>query len=97
MLEKNDFLLKELSPKAHIRPRAYSVILRFVPCNGSFDPSNDKHLHNIEEENNLQVGSITAASWCKCPDRRSPGQTTATLKVACANPDAANRLITGRI
>ena len=41
--------------------------------------------------------SIAAASWCKHPDRRSPGQTTATLKVTCANPDVANRLLTGHI
>ena len=97
MIEKNDFLLKELSPKARIRPWAYSVIFRFVPCDGSLDPGNDKHLCDIEEEKDLQVSSITAASWCKRPDRRSPGQMTATLKVACANPNAANRLLTGRI
>ena len=38
-----------------------------------------------------------AASWCKRPDKRSPNQTTATLKVACANPDVANCLLTGHI
>ena len=97
MIEKNDFLLKKLSPKACIHPRAYTVIFRFVPCDRSFDLGNNKHLCNIEEENDLQVSSIAAASWCKCPDRRSPGQTTATLKVACANPDTANCLLTGRI
>jgi hypothetical protein len=97
MIEKNDFLLRELSPKARIHPQAYTVIFRFVPCDRSFDLSNDKHLCDIEEENDLQAGSIAAASWCKHPDRRSLGQTMATLKVACANPNAANRLLTGHI
>ena len=97
MVEKNDFLLKELSPRAKIHPRAYTVIFRFVPCDGSFDPSNEDHLRDIEKENDLQANSISAASWCKFPDRRSPGQTTATFKVACSNPDAANWLLPGRI
>ena len=97
MIDKNNFLLKELSPKARIRPRAYTVIFRFVPCGGSFDPSLEEHLCNIEKENDLQPNSISAASWCKHPEKRSPGQTTATLKVACSNPDVANHLITGRI
>ena len=88
MIEKNDFLLKELSAKALIHPQAHIVIFRFVPCKGSFNPSNDEHLRNVKEENYLQASSIAAASWCKCPDRRSLGQTTATLKVDCANPDA---------
>ena len=87
MIEKNDFLLTELNPKAHICPRAYTVIFRFIPCDASFDLSNDEHLHNIEEENDLQAGSIAAVSWCKCPNRRSSGQTTTTLKIACAKAE----------
>ena len=75
----------------------YAVIFRFVPCNGPFDPSIDKHLRNIENENDLLANSIAAASWCKRLDRRAPSQTTATLKVARTNPDVANRLLTGRI
>ena len=97
MIENNNFLLGKLSPKARIRPRTYAVIFRFVPCNGPFDPSINENLHNLERENDLPPNTIVAASWCKHPDRRSPNQTTATLKVACANPDAANSLLTGRI
>ena len=97
MIEKNNFILKELSPKACIRPRTYAVIFRFVPCNGSFDPNKEDHLCDIEKDNDLQANSISAAKWCKRPNRRSPGQTTATLKVACTNPDIANSLLTGRI
>ena len=97
MLDKNDFLLRKLNPKARIRPRTYAVIFRFVPCNGPFDPSSDEHLRNVEIENDLPANSIIAASWCKRPDKRSPNQTTATLKVACSSPDTANQMLTGRI
>ena len=97
MIEKNNFLLKELSPKAHICPRTYVVIFRFVPCDGSFDPNKEDHLCDIKKDNDLQANSIFAALWCKQPDRRSPGQTTATLKVACTNLDVTNSLLTGRI
>jgi hypothetical protein len=94
---KDPSLLSAISPKARIRPRTYAVICRFVPCQGQFDPNDEKHLRNIERENDLAEGSITAASWCKHPDKRSPNQSTATLKVACLNPESANRLLTGRI
>ena len=93
----NPSLLSVINPKARIRPCTYAIICRFVPCLGQFDPSIDDHLRNIERENDLSVGSITAASWCKRPDKRAPNQSTATLKVACSNPETANRLLTGRI
>ena len=93
----NPQLLLEISPKAQIRPRAYTVIFCFVPCNGDFDPSDIAHLRNIERDNDLPNRSIIAASWCKRPDRHAPNQATATLKVACSTPDSANRLLTGRI
>ena len=97
MIDKNNFLLRKLNPKVRIRPRTYAVIFRFIPCNGPIDPSSDEHLRNIEIENDLPGNSIIAASWCKHPDRRSPNQTTATLKVACSSPDMANQMLTGRI
>jgi hypothetical protein len=94
---KNPTLLAKINPNAHIRPRAYTVIFRFVPCLGQFDPSIDEHLRIIERENDLTEGSISAASWCKRPDKRAPNQSTATLKVACLNPETANCLLTSRI
>ena len=42
----------------------------------------------------MLTNSIVAASWYKHPDRRSPNQSTATLKVACTNP---NQLLTSCI
>ena len=73
------------------------MIFRFVPCNGTFDPSDNAHLRNIERDNDLPTNSILTASWCKRPDKRSPNQSTATLKVACSSPDLANRFLTGQI
>ena len=97
MIDNNNFLLSKLGPKAHIRPCTFAVIFWFVPCNGPFDPSLDENLQNLERENDLPHNSIVAVSWCKHPDRRSPNQTTSMLKVACANPDIANHLVTGHI
>ena len=62
MIENNNFLLGELSPKARILPRTYAVIFRFVPCNGPFDPNIDKNLRNLERENDLPPNTIVAAS-----------------------------------
>ena len=97
LCDKNPFLLQEINPKARIRPHTFSIIFRFVPCQGQFDPSSGAHLRNIERENDLVEGSIVSASWCKHPEKRSPNQATATLKVACLNPETANKLLTSRI
>ena len=93
----NPNLLAEFSPKARICPRTYAVILHFVPCSGLFDPSLEAHLREVEVENNLPPNSIVSATWCKRPEKRSPNQKMANLKVFCANPEAANMFITGRI
>ena len=93
----NPNLLAEFSPKAHIRPRTYAIVLHFVPCSGLFDPSLKAHLREVEVKNNLPANSIISASRCKCPEKRSPNQKMANLKVFCANPKAANMFITGCI
>ena len=97
MCADNQNLLLGFSPKARFRPRTYAVILRFVPCTGQFDPSAEAHLREIEAENDIPPNSIASASRCKRPEKRSPGQKTATLKVLCTNPEAANLFITGHI
>ena len=58
----NPNLLLKIGPKARFRPRAYTVIFRFVPCNGMFDPSDNAHLRNIERDNDLPTNSIYGAS-----------------------------------
>ena len=93
----NPDLLAKFSPKACIRLRTYTVILRFMPCSGLFDPSLETHLQEVEAKNDLPPNSIVSATWCKHPEKRSPNQKTATLKVFCTNPEAANMFITGHI
>jgi hypothetical protein len=93
----NPQLLYEISPKAWICPSAYMVIFHFVPCNGEFNPSDSAHLHNIECDNDLPANLINAVLWCKHPDKHTPNQATATLKVACSTPNSPNRLLTGHI
>jgi hypothetical protein len=86
-------LLTKLSPNTRICPRMYPVIFKFVPCNGNFDPADEKHLRELEEENDLTPNSIALAEWCKKPEKRSPNQQTANLKVQCTSAEAANRLL----
>jgi hypothetical protein len=86
-------LLAKLSPNAQIRLRTYPVIFEFVPCSGTFDPSNEHHLRELERENDLKLNSITSAAWCKKPEKHLPGQTTANLKVQCANTETANYVL----
>ncbi|KAG5733049.1 hypothetical protein E4T56_gene3551 [Termitomyces sp. T112] len=45
--------------------KTYSIIARFVPCLGSFDPGNTDCLHTIELENGLKLDTITSALWLK--------------------------------
>jgi hypothetical protein len=90
-------LLAKLSPNAQIRIRTYPVIFKFVPCSGAFDPSNPQHLRELEQENDLKPNAIVAASWCKRPEKRSPGQSTANLKVQCQNAETANYVLKERI
>jgi hypothetical protein len=90
-------LLLCICQSARIRPRTFPVILRFVPCDGSFDPNNRDHLRKVESENDLPQSSISSAAWCKRPELRSPNQFTANLKVRCASADAANQLLRDRI
>ena len=90
-------LLAKLSPNAQIRLRTFPVIFKFVPCNGIFDPANKQHLRDLEEENDLAPNSIASADWCKKPEKRSPSQSTANLKVQCSSAEAANRMLQERI
>ena len=67
-------LLTKLSPNVRICPQTYPVIFKFVPCNSIFDPAHEKHLRDLEEENDLTPNSIALAEWCKKPEKRSPRQ-----------------------
>ncbi|KAF5375541.1 hypothetical protein D9615_009144 [Tricholomella constricta] len=91
------FLKTHLGASARIKAKAYNLVFRFVPCGAFFDPSDRDHLNIIEDDNDLPSGSILSASWLKRPDRRSPKQTVASLKVVCSTAEAANRMLQERI
>jgi hypothetical protein len=82
---------------AIIKPRNYPLIMKFVPCTGEFNPKDDKHIADIEASSNLKKGAIVSANWIKRPDRRSPNQQVATLKVNCADPQSANHLLCEKV
>jgi hypothetical protein len=92
-----NLLLTSLGRSAHAKDKGYNLVFRFVPCQSSFDPSDLDHISAIETENGLDEGSITSASWIKNPERRSPNQHVASLKVICSSPEAANHLLRERI
>ncbi|KNZ72329.1 hypothetical protein J132_04019 [Termitomyces sp. J132] len=73
--------------------KTYSIIARFVPCLGSFDPGNTDCLHTIELENSLKSDTITSAPWLKQPDQHSSKQSVASLKISCNDANTANALI----
>ena len=90
-------ILINLCPSAHIRPRNYVLIFKFVPCAGRFDPYDEGSLREIESDNGAPSNSISSASWCKRPDLRSPNQQTANLKVCFMSPEGANFFLKERI
>ena len=82
---------KAFSPEAHIRERAYNLIVPRVPV--TFEPSEDKHLREIEEANSLNISAISKARWIKPMERRRPDQTHAYAIITLTSADNANILI----
>lgn len=91
-----DILAEHLGVTACIKSKAFNLVLRFVPCS-LFKPEDPDHILSLETENNLTPGSVVSASWLKRPNRRSPTQTVASVKVVCSSPEAANHLLRERI
>ena len=94
---RDNNLLKQICNTVKIQQCTYQVVMKFVPCNSSFSPEDEAQLHTIEAKHKLDKGAIVAASWIKKPERWSPRQKTANIKVPCATLSAANRLLTEHI
>jgi hypothetical protein len=90
-------LIAHFGTSASIKTKKYPLIMKFVPCNGDFDPQNPRCLSEFETTSNLSKGSITSANWIKRPDRRAPNQQVATLKVTCADAQSANHLLSQKV
>ena len=93
----NNSLLMCLCDSMRIKPQSYKPIFKFVPCMGSFDPTNADHIHVIEEDQCLPLNAITSTSWIKKPKFRHPGQTISNLKVICSTTEYANHFIKDRV
>ncbi|QRV81763.1 Reverse transcriptase from transposon X-element protein [Ceratobasidium sp. AG-Ba] len=62
----------------------------------SFDPTIEDNVRAIEEENQLDTGSILGCSWLKPAHLRTEGQATAVLRVSFRSRDTADNLIATR-
>ena len=91
---KDKNLLTCICSTVKIQTRTCQVVMKFVPCDGSFLPEDKSQMRVLETEHNLEVGSIVAASWIKKPKCRTPNQKTVNVKVFCSSPITANRLLT---
>lgn len=76
---------------AHFRDREYNLITPRVLL--TFNPSNTKHLREIEEYNNLPPHTILKARWIKPEGHRQPRQTYAYAILTVTLVDTANKLI----
>ncbi|KAF8800497.1 hypothetical protein BYT27DRAFT_7019673, partial [Phlegmacium glaucopus] len=78
---------------AIVKPKCYNLIVKFVPCTGTFDPNDADCVASMTANNNLPPGSIVSASWLKRVDHRSPSQKVASLRITCSSPEATNHLL----
>ena len=90
---RDNNLLKQICNTVKIQQRTYRVVMKFVPCNGSFSSEDKAQLCTIEAKHKLDKGVIVVTSWIKKPERQSPRQKTANVKVLCATPSVAKRLL----
>ena len=72
--------------------RLYQVIGRFMPVQFRTD---EEGIREFENSANLPAESISHITWLKNPERRSPTQTCANVKIHCKSAEAANTLILG--
>ena len=76
---------------SHIAERLYNLIAPSVPI--SFDPKDDKHLHEVKEANGLCTKEIVKAKWIKLIGRQRPDQTHTFVIITLSSADSANILI----
>jgi hypothetical protein len=64
-----------IAPDTSITKHIYLILVPHIPL--TFSPSNDDHLREIKECNNLPMGIIAKAQWIKPEYRRTPEQRAA--------------------
>lgn len=85
-----DKFLEAFGPEANIKPRTYTMIAEFVPC--EFDTSTAA-LAIVESNSKLAINTIMEARWIRQVQFRKPGQKVAHMTVMCATREAANAVI----
>ena len=76
---------------ACIKNRSYQVIVQFVPI--QFNPTDNTHLRDLEENNSLSPNSVLRAEWIKNPRDRKPHQKVATLRIYFNDAKTANKIL----
>ena len=66
---------RRFNPDTTIRDRVHPIMVPRIPI--TFDPSNPKHLREVEEANGLPTNTIKKARWIKPEYRRAPNQSCA--------------------
>jgi hypothetical protein len=88
---KQEVFAKALYNNARLVLREFPVIMPSVPIIA--DIENSDFLRELEQQANIQSGSITKARWIKPKGRRSEGQAYAHAMFHLATPQAANLLL----
>jgi hypothetical protein len=89
--EIEEAFLSKFAKDSYVKERTYKVLLRGVPI--IFDPSNEDHLREVEEVNELTKYSLLKAKWIKPEARRRKGQTHAHISALIAKAETANSII----
>ena len=89
--ETRERLLANIGSGACIKDRTYQIILQFVPV--QFNPENDEHLRQYEEQNNIALKTVLKAEWIKPVKDRKKDQQVATLRTYHRDAGSANKIL----
>jgi hypothetical protein len=87
-LETELLFTKSLGVDANIRPCQHAILVPKIPI--TLNPSNEVHLREIEETNNLKVNSISKMRWIKPEQRCNPLQQLTHALLTLSSAKAAN-------
>ena len=81
----------KFDPDTVIRDRVHPIMVPRIPI--TFDPTNPKHLREVEEVNRMHPNTIKKARWIKPMYRRTQGQSCAHAIFSISSAADANRLL----
>ncbi|KAH9968262.1 hypothetical protein BC827DRAFT_1122314, partial [Russula dissimulans] len=90
-IENKLMFMVEFSKDFQIRERTHNLMVSRVPI--TFEPSNEVHLHEIEEANGLCKYVVRKAKWIKPIGRRRSDQTHAYTILTLPSVESTNILI----